>query len=129
VRIGIFTLVATQAMNLAFVGSLKHAGLALAIGLGACINAGLLFYFLRKQEIYSPQPGWLGFTARIGVAVLAMAAALWFAMGPAADWLRAGWQWRTGMLAGLVVLGVAVYGGCLYALGLRPRQFLMRGAQ
>jgi hypothetical protein len=35
VRIGIVTLVATQAMNFAFVGPLKHAGLALAIGLGA----------------------------------------------------------------------------------------------
>jgi putative peptidoglycan lipid II flippase len=128
VRIGVLTLVATQAMNFALVGSLKHAGLALAIGLGACLNAGLLFWYLRKQEIYAPQPGWPAFLLKIGFAVLAMAAALWFAMGPAADWLRAGWQWRTGMLAGLVVLGVAVYGACLFALGLRPRQFRMQGA-
>ena len=26
------------------------------------------------------------------------------------------------------LLGVAVYGACLFALGFRPRQFLMRGA-
>ncbi len=32
-------------MNLLFIGYLKHAGLALAIGIAACINAGLLFYF------------------------------------------------------------------------------------
>jgi len=32
VKIGIFTLVATQLMNLVFVGALRHAGLALAIG-------------------------------------------------------------------------------------------------
>ena len=43
VRIGVFTLVATQLMNLAFVWPLKHAGLALAIGLGACLNAALLY--------------------------------------------------------------------------------------
>ena len=48
VKIGIVTLVATQLMNLAFVGPLRHAGLALAIGLGACLNAGLLYYQLRS---------------------------------------------------------------------------------
>jgi putative peptidoglycan lipid II flippase len=128
VKIGVFTLVATQAMNFAFVGPLQHAGLALAIGLGACLNALLLFLFLRKQAIYAPQPGWLAFTLKIALAVLAMAAALWFTMGPAEAWLQAGWPWKAGMLAGLVLLGVAVYGACLFALGFRPRQFSMRGA-
>ena len=59
VKIAIFTLVATQAMSLFFVFILdfKHAGLALAIGLGACINAGLLYYHLRKNDMYKPQAG------------------------------------------------------------------------
>jgi putative peptidoglycan lipid II flippase len=39
VKIALFTLLATQAMNLVFVWKLQHAGLALAIGLGACLNA------------------------------------------------------------------------------------------
>jgi hypothetical protein len=56
VKIGLVTLAVTQAMNIAFIGPLKHAGLALAIGLGACLNAFLLYSFLRKQNIYSPQP-------------------------------------------------------------------------
>ena len=128
VKIGLVTLAATQAMNLAFIGPLKHAGLALAIGLGACLNAWLLFLFLKKQRIYSPQPGWLAFTLKVAVSVLAMAAALWLAMGPAAQWLRADWHWKVGMLAALVVLGVAVYGACLLALGFRLRDFSMRGA-
>ena len=42
-KIGILTLVLTQRMNLAFIVPFKHAGLALAIGLGACLNAFLLF--------------------------------------------------------------------------------------
>jgi hypothetical protein len=58
-----------------------------------------------------------------------MAAALWFAMGSASQWLAAGWQWKTAMTAGLVVLGTIVYGACLLALGFRPRHFSMRGAR
>jgi len=128
VKIGVFTLVATQAMNLALVGPLQHAGLALAIGLGACLNAALLYYHLRKHDIYRPQPGWLAFALKVAAAVLAMAAALWFAIGPAETWLHADWRWKTGMLAVLVLLGTAVYAACLYGLGFRPRHFSMRGA-
>ena len=56
VKIGIVTLVATQLMNLAFVGPLRHAGLALAIGLGACLNAGLLLYRFEETQIYCRSP-------------------------------------------------------------------------
>ncbi len=128
VKIGLVTLAATQAMNFAFVGPLKHTGLALAIGLGACLNAALLYHYLRKLDIYRPQPGWLAFALKVAVSMLVMAAALWFAMGPAAQWLQAGWHWKLGALAGLVLLGTAVYGACLFALGFRPRDFSMRGA-
>ncbi|EPB4451291.1 murein biosynthesis integral membrane protein MurJ, partial [Pseudomonas aeruginosa] len=48
VKIALFTLVSTQLMNLAFIGPLQHAGLALSIGLAACLNAGLLYWQLRK---------------------------------------------------------------------------------
>ena len=123
VRIGIATLVATQVMNLAFIGPLKHAGLALAIALGACLNAGLLYRYLRAQAIYSPLAGWGGFALKIAVAVVVMAAALYFAMGSPEWWLAAGWQAKLAALVALVVLGAAVYGGCLFAMGFRPRQF------
>jgi putative peptidoglycan lipid II flippase len=129
VKIAVVTLVATQLMNLAFIGPLRHAGLALAIGLGACLNALLLYRMLRKQAIYLPQPGWLAFALKVAAAVLAMAAVLWFAMGAPAEWLRADWRWRVGRLALLVPLGAAVYGACLYALGFRLRHFSMRGAE
>ena len=128
VKIGLVTLAATQVMNVAFIGPLQHTGLALAIGLGACLNAALLYRYLRKQGIYDPQPGWLSFALKVGVSVLAMAAALGLAMGPAEAWLAAGWQWKVSMLAGMVLLGVSVYGACLLALGFRLRHFSMRGA-
>ncbi len=63
-------------MNLAFIGPLKHAGLSLSIGLAACLNAALLYWQLRKQKIFTPQPGWLAFLLRLIIAVLVMAAAL-----------------------------------------------------
>ena len=47
VKIALVTLVATQLMNAALIVPLKHAGLALAIGLGACLNAFLLYRELR----------------------------------------------------------------------------------
>lgn len=63
-------------LNLVFIGPLAHAGLALAISIGACINAGLLFYQLRKQQMFQPQPGWGMFALKLVVAVAAMSAVL-----------------------------------------------------
>ncbi|MGH8705605.1 MAG: murein biosynthesis integral membrane protein MurJ, partial [Burkholderiales bacterium] len=129
VKIGLLTLAATQLMNLAFIVPLKHAGLALAIALGACLNAGLLYRDLRRLGIYAPQPGWGAFALKVAVAVGAMAAALHFTAGAPAWWLEAGWQARVPALAGLVLLGTAVYGACLLALGFRLRDFARQGAQ
>jgi putative peptidoglycan lipid II flippase len=128
VKIGLLTLAATQLMNLAFILPLRHAGLALAIGLGACLNAALLYRGLRRRGAYSPEPGWTAFLLKVGIAVVLMAAALHFAMGEADWWLAARWQQKLGGLLGLVVLGVLTYGVCLAALGFRVRDFSRRGA-
>jgi putative peptidoglycan lipid II flippase len=129
VKIGVITLVATQLMNLAFVWSLKHAGLALAIGLGACLNAGLLYAKLRQHGIYTPRPGWRVFTSKVLFAVLAMAAALWFSMGKAEWWFAASWSLRLPALGALVLLGMTVYAACLTIMGFRLGDFSRRGAE
>jgi len=126
VKIGILTLVATQLMNLAFIVPLKHAGLALSIGLGACLNAGLLFRALRRTGVYAPQPGWRSFAARVAFAVAMMAALLYAAMGPADWWLRAPWQHKVPAIAALVLGGALAYGLALLALGFRVRDFVRR---
>lgn len=59
VRIALLTLVVTQLLNLVLIGPLQHAGLALAIGLAACLNAALLFWQLRRQRLF-PAPAGLG---------------------------------------------------------------------
>jgi putative peptidoglycan lipid II flippase len=128
VKIGILTLLATQAMNLAFVGTLRHAGLALAIGLGACLNAGLLYRYLRRDGAFAPQPGWPVFLLKVAAAVAFMAVVLFTTMGEAAWWLDAPWQHKLPAVIGLVALGTAAYGACLFAFGFRPRDFSRRAA-
>jgi putative peptidoglycan lipid II flippase len=140
VRIAIVTLLATQLMNAVFVLSLKlggldsvtgvgpHAGLALAIGLGACLNAGLLYRKLRAHGVYAPQAGWGTFALKVTAALLAMALALGFAMGPAIWWFAAPGAMRALAIVGLVVLGAAVYFGALWSLGLRLSHFTRRAA-
>jgi len=128
VRIAIIALVATQAMNFAFIGFLQHAGLALAIGLGACLNAGLLYYKLRQFEIYAPQPGWAKFALKILLAIVAMGACLKFAAGPDAAWLAANGLAKIWRLTGVVLLGGVAYFAALWALGFRLRDFVQRGA-
>ena len=126
VKIALITLAATQLMNLAFVWQLRHAGLALAISLGACLNAGLLYYKLRQHEVFRPQPGWIAFLAKVAVALLVMSAVLWFAMGENAAWLNATVWWRIGRLSMLVVAGIAAYFCSLWLLGFRLHQFAKR---
>jgi putative peptidoglycan lipid II flippase len=126
VKFGLVTLAATQLMNLAFVFPLKHAGLALAIGLGGCLNAALLYRGLRRARIYRPQPGWGVFSARLVLALAAMAAALGWGTGPAQWWLDAAPGARALRLALLVVAGAGVYFAMLALLGLRLRDFARR---
>ena len=128
VKIGIVTLIATQLMNLAFIGPFKHAGLALAIGLGACLNAALLFYLLKKQKIYVPQPGWGIFLLKVAASVGLMACVVFTTMGEARWWLNAPWQLKLPAVLGVALLGAAAYAACLAAFGFRLRDFSRRGA-
>jgi putative peptidoglycan lipid II flippase len=128
VKFGLLALGATQVMNLVLIVPLQHAGLALAVALGSCLNAALLFVELRRRAIYRPQPGWGAFALKVLVAVAVMALALFGTMADAPWWLSAPWQWKVPALIGLVVLGVASYGGCLLLLGVRPRDFSRRAA-
>jgi putative peptidoglycan lipid II flippase len=128
VKIAIAALLATQLMNLLFVWPLKHAGLALSIGLGACVNAGLLFYKLRQHGIYQPQAGWGRFGIKVIAALAAMAICLWYIAGPAEFWMTAGARAKVVRLLEVTVAGGAVYFGALRLLGFRLNNFMHRGA-
>ena len=123
VKIAVATLVITQLMNVAFIGPFKHAGLALATGLGSCLNAALLYYLLHKRRIHMPQPGWTMFLFKLLLAVSAMAGALWFAAGDGQRWVSAGAIPRVVWLVGAVSLGGGVYFATLWLLGFRWQDF------
>jgi putative peptidoglycan lipid II flippase len=140
VRIAVVTLIATQALNALFVLSLRlgglaastgigpHAGLALAIGLAACLNAGLLYRKLRQHGIYAPQPGWGIFALKVAAALAAMALVLWVSMGESHWWLTARGWYKAAAMGGLVVLGGATYFLSLWLLGFRVGDFSRRAA-
>lgn len=123
VKFALVTLVATQLMNLVFIWELRHAGLALAISLGACLNAALLLRGLRRRAIYRPQPGWGIFACKLTLAVYVMGAVLWMFAGDAASWLAAPAVERVWRLALLVLAGAAAYFVTLWLLGFRMHDF------
>ncbi|MGK3602241.1 murein biosynthesis integral membrane protein MurJ [Klebsiella variicola] len=128
VKIAIVTLIMTQVMNLAFIGPLKHAGLSLSIGLAACLNAALLYWQLRKQKIFTPQPGWLTFLLRLVAAVVVMAAALLGVMHLMPEWSQGTMPFRLMRLLVVVVAGVVAYFATLLVLGFRVKEFARRTA-
>lgn len=122
-KIAIFTLIVTQLLNLAFIVPLQHAGLALAISVGACINAGLLFWQLRKQDLFQPQPGWTKFLFKLVVAVAVMSAVLLGLMHFMPAWDEGHMLERFLRLGALVAAGVVTYFAMLLVLGFRLRDF------
>ncbi len=109
VKIAIFTLFCTQFMNLIFIGIFQHAGLALAIGLGACINAGLLFFFLQKSKLFKLDSNIFKFIIKVLVSASIMSAVLFYFKGSTEDWLNYSAISRVGNLLFLIFIGTVVY--------------------
>jgi putative peptidoglycan lipid II flippase len=128
VKIALLTLALTQMMNVAFIGWLKHAGLALSIGLASCVNAVLLWRGLRQRGAYLPKPGWNAFMLKLLAALIVLGIVLWFAAGRDAAWLAMGGGERILRLSGVVLAGLAAYFATLGLLGFRPRDFRRRAA-
>jgi putative peptidoglycan lipid II flippase len=127
VKIAILVLVVTQLLNIALVPLLRHAGLALSIGLGAMLNAGLLLAGLLRRGSYKPLPGWGAFALQVvaGSALLAV-----FLMWGAASFPWTGMRGqplqRVGLMASMLLGAGAIYFVALAAAGLRLRQFVTR---
>jgi putative peptidoglycan lipid II flippase len=128
VKIAIVVLIATQALNALLVPRLGHAGLALAIGLGALLNAGWLLVGLRRAGAYRPLPGWPAFLLRVLLATAALGALLVWA-ARAIDWvgLQPQWGLRAAWMAGVLGGGALLYFTVLGVCGLRPADLRRRG--
>jgi putative peptidoglycan lipid II flippase len=127
VRIAIMVLVITQLLNIALVPLLKHAGLALSIGLGALINAGCLLVGLIKRGSYRPAPGWGPFALQVFAGSALLAIFLVWAAG-SFPWiaLRSHGLQRVGLMALMLAGSAAIYFVAIRAAGLKLRQFVTR---
>ena len=129
VRIAVVTLIVTQLLNAALILPLRHAGLALATSLGACLNAGVLLTLLVRRGIYVPSPGWLAFGWKLVLALCVMGAALWFTTGAAVEWTGASAEQRVLRLCGVIAAGAGAYFATLWLTGFRLRDFHHRAAE
>jgi putative peptidoglycan lipid II flippase len=123
VKIALVTLVLTQLLNLFLVPVFDHAGLALATGLAACFNAGLLWWRLRARGTYKAGAGWAMVWVRVAIASAIMGTACFYAASRL-DWAAAqASPWlRISALFGILAMAVILYFGSLSLLRLSWRQ-------
>ncbi len=124
VKIAVMVLVLTQLLNLVLVPWLAHAGLALAIGLGACINAMALLRGLRKRGIYLPGAGWTKFIIKLSFSLLVTGGFLFWASDQI-NWihLQVTPFYRALLLGGVLTMTMGIYMACLWLAGIRLRDF------
>ena len=123
VKIAFVTVLFAQTLAVILMFRIGHAGLTLSTSLGACLNAGLLFWFLKRHGIYRPRAGWLLFVSKLVVALFVLAVVLLWIAGPTPMWLAAPLMVKVGRLAGVCAAGAAVYFGALWLLGFRIADF------
>ena len=124
VKVALWTLAITQLATLALVPWLDHAGLALAISVGACFNAGWLWFLIWRSGGWRPEPGWTEFLFKLAVALYMMGGAIWYTMGKEASWFEIPAGARAIKLTLVVIAGAAAYFASLGLMGFRPRHFM-----
>ncbi|MCF0253989.1 MAG: murein biosynthesis integral membrane protein MurJ, partial [Duodenibacillus sp.] len=123
VKAAVASVIAVQACNLATVPLFSHAGLALSVAVGSCLNAGALLAVLLRRGWFVRLEGWGAYCLRVAFAAAALAAYLvWVQQG--VDWaaMQPRWLLRIGCVAGVIAGAVAVYFGALLAAGWRGRE-------
>lgn len=127
VRIAVVVLVITQLLNLVLVPYFQHAGLALAIGIGALINALWLLLGLMRRGSYKPTPGWGVFALQVVAASALLAVFLLWAEA-SVNWvaLKSQYLQRIGFLLLVLSASAAIYFVALWAFRLKLRQLVRR---
>ena len=124
VRYGMIALVSNMVLNLLLVLEYKHAGLALATSLSAFINAGLLFYGLRRAGVLIFTRGWLQFSLQVVVASCFMCAVLVLISPDQVAWLVMPFWERLGAMLLICAGGAMTYAAVLQLVGFKFRQMV-----
>jgi putative peptidoglycan lipid II flippase len=97
-----------------------HVGISLATALAGVANTALLWHYLRKENVYRPEPGWRSLVAQIGTGCLLMVGAVLAVRYWVGDWKQLHWGMRLVWLLVAVAAGAAAYAAGLLLTGLRP---------
>ncbi|HEY0720953.1 MAG TPA: murein biosynthesis integral membrane protein MurJ [Gammaproteobacteria bacterium] len=131
--IGVRAMVTNMGLNLLLVVPMvwfalpgPHAGLALATTIAAFTNAGQLFWHLRKEGVYRPQPGWRRFILQLLAANGVMLGVLLVGVGELQAWLTWSSHQQVLRLTGVIGAGAIAYLLALLLVGVRPAQLLVR---
>ena len=93
--------------------------LAISSSGSALVNAGMLYFYLHKRNIFRFGPHWKKLFIQFAMGNLVMIAALWYGLtwytSDVAPWIR------VLEVVGLCVIGVLAYAIGLLVSGFRPR--------
>jgi len=120
VKIGILAMGVNMLANLALIWHFDHVGLALATGISAWLNAGLLYRGLHRQAVYRLDRTTLAFSFQVLLATGAMVLGLVLLQSVLIEWQSLGILGRVAQLGGLIIAGLACYGAIMWILGVRP---------
>lgn len=105
-----------------------HAGLALSSALAGYINAGLLYYWLRKGNHFVPDGGWRRWFLAVSAGGVTMGFAIWLLLAELPSFGREPATMRAVFLAFLIASGGAIYLAIAALCGVRVRHLLDRSA-
>jgi putative peptidoglycan lipid II flippase len=126
VKIGLIAVVANIVLNILLVWlfnyiNLAHVGLALATSLSAYLQAFLLFRKLKKIKVYRSRNKWLGFIAKIILALAVMIGIIMFGVDHVFVWISWDVFDRILNLMLWVLVSMLSYFSVLWLTGLRLR--------
>jgi putative peptidoglycan lipid II flippase len=126
VKVAIIALVTNMVLNLLLIAHLQNVGLHEPTSISAFVNAGLLYWYLRKQNAFAPLAGWSKLIAQVVTATVVLVLFIVLISPSNPQWLAfSGWE-RVSWLLTLIFGSLVLYFGTLLAVGLNPKRLLAR---
>jgi len=124
VRIALLVLISTQLANIVLVPLLGHTGLALSVGLGACLNAALLWIGLHRRGAIAAGFGWAKYLLQLAIALIPLSLLLYYGAN-LHQWIAMQSEpWtRVGLLTAWILGAAVVYFMALWIVGIRWQHF------
>ncbi|CAL4321684.1 murein biosynthesis integral membrane protein MurJ [Buchnera aphidicola] len=125
--ISIITIIITQSINVVLLStSLGYFGLSISISISAWLNSALLYWYLYKNKIFFPQPGWCSFISKIIIASFAMSIFLIFILHIITSWDVGIIIYRLFRLLFVLFCAILIYFTTLFLLGVRLSHFYFK---